>query len=169
MGFLQDITVLESELLLHWKEKKTTKKASSEPCKGTCMHCIQIPRRLMPVPTKNKYRCSAKTKPANYLLILKQEWFLIMLLDMFIFFNSLCLTAFLSARDLIRTQSRKQWDYVQTLFPSAEIHCYSICSEKDDLSSVLFLPWDEVGVLVSKGIGKNRKVHGFVLSTSPVR
>lgn len=35
--------------------------------------------------------------------------------------------------------------------------------------SVLFLPWDEVGVLVSKGIGKSRKVHGFVLSTSPVR
>lgn len=116
------------------------------------MHCIQIPRRLMPVPTKNKYRCSAKTKPANYLLILKQEWFLIMLLDMFIFFNSLCLTAFLSARDLIRTQSRKQWDYVQTLFPSAEIHCYSICSEKDDLCPIF-----AVGRSGGPGFKRNRK------------
>lgn len=56
-------------------------------------------------------------------------------LDTFIFFNSLCLTTVLSARGLIRTQSRKQQEYVQTLFSTAEIHCYSICSEKDDLYS----------------------------------
>lgn len=32
MGFLQDIFVPETEVLLHWKENKRKKKISPEPC-----------------------------------------------------------------------------------------------------------------------------------------
>lgn len=123
MGFLQDIAVPETEVLLCWKEnkRKQQKKFSPELCKWTRLYHRPVPKRLMLVPKKNKHQRSGKTKSAQHLPVLKQQWFwllpfLIMWLDTFIILNSSCLTGLLFSQSLIESsvwEAAKEQD-VQT-------------------------------------------------------